>query len=86
MKTDPKGFYQVYWMKNEDTIGPLKAANRGRGRLKVAYMNINGLMSAMLKPEDYLKEGKPDIMGIVETKLASEGDILNIGEENTTSG
>ncbi len=37
-------------------------------------------MSAVLELEDYLKEEKPDIMGIIETKLASEGDILNIGE------
>ncbi len=43
----------------------------GRGRLKVAYMNINGLISGVLELEDYLKEEKPDIMGIVETKLTS---------------
>ncbi len=57
-----------------------KGSKCGRGRLKVAYTNINGLMAAVLELEDYLKEEKPDIMGTVETKLASVGDILNIGE------
>ncbi len=32
-----------------------KGSKCGRGRLKVTYTNINGLMSAVLELEDYLR-------------------------------
>ena len=54
---------------------------RGRG-LKVAYTNINGLLSAGLEIQDYLKEEKPDIIGLVETKLTGDVNSFNIGDED----
>ena len=57
-----------------------KRGIKERGTLKVAYTNINGLMSSEGEFNLYLREDKPDIMGITETKL-SEGIVLvNLGE------
>ena len=56
---------------------------RGRGReLKVAYTNIDGIISTALELKDFLRKEQPDIMGIVETKLTGGIDALGIGDGN----
>ena len=37
--------------------------------LKIAYTNVDGLLSVRYDLEEYLRNKKPDIMGIAETKL-----------------
>ena len=49
-------------------------------RLKVAYTNIDGLVSAVLELKDFIRMEQPDVMGIVETKLSNEIDVLDIGD------
>ena len=43
---------------------------RRRGCIKVAYTNVDDLISSMLEMQDYLNTEKPDIMAITETKLS----------------
>jgi len=47
---------------------------------KVTYTNINGIVSALTELNDYLRERKPDILGLVETKLSDSVEIQGIGE------
>ena len=52
---------------------------KGRGRgseLKVAYTNIDGIISTALELKDFLRKEQPDIMGIVETKITGGIDAL----------
>lgn len=52
---------------------------KGRGdSLKVAYTNVNGLISSMLETGDYLSKEKPDVMGITENKLTGSIDAFNL--------
>ena len=46
-----------------------------RGKLRVTYTNIDGLLSSVLEVRDYLKESKPDVLCIPETKLKEEINI-----------
>lgn len=46
--------------------------------LKVAYTNVNELLSAQVELNDYLWESTPDMIGISETKL-SDGIHVIIG-------
>ena len=46
----------------------------------VAYTNINGLISGLTELNHYLREVKPDVMGIVETKLKGHLPPDSIGE------
>ncbi|XP_076062422.1 uncharacterized protein LOC143037755 [Oratosquilla oratoria] len=65
-------------LQNEQNKG---RRNQGEGRkLKVAYTNIDGLISGLNELNDYLLEAKPDIMGIVETKLRGEIPSTVIGQ------
>ena len=48
--------------------------------LKVVHTNTDGLLLARLKLRSFLKEVKLGITGIVETELASEIDVLKIGD------
>lgn len=41
---------------------------KGRSELKATHITVNGLTSALAKLNDYLRESKPDIMGVVKTK------------------
>ena len=50
------------------------------GSLKVAFTNINGLISGITELNDYLSEAKPDVMGIVETKLRDLPPPNSIGD------
>jgi len=47
---------------------------------KVTYTNINGIVSALTELNDYLREKKPDILVLVETKLSDSVEVLSIGE------
>ncbi|MPD02136.1 hypothetical protein E2C01_097695 [Portunus trituberculatus] len=60
--------------------------NRRRGeKLKIAYTNVNGLQSALVEINDYLRVERPDVMGITETKLTEvfEENKIGEGEYNT---
>ena len=58
-------------------------ATRGWGKeLRVAYTNADGLMSVKCEIDEYLKNTKPDIMGVVETKLSDGIEMFNIGDGN----
>ena len=46
------------------------------------YTNINGITPGLLELNDYLRENKPDIVGITETKLDQVIDSINIGDKN----
>ena len=41
-------------------------------KLKVAYTNVDGLLSSMLEIKDYLSSQKPDVFCMVERKLKEE--------------
>ncbi len=57
-----------------------KGRAKGRSKLKVSYTNVNGLVSSQWETDLYLREIKPDIIGVTETKL-SEGNLLtSLGE------
>ncbi len=43
------------------------------------YTNVNVFMSAINEVNDYLMEKKPDVMGLVETKLSEEMTVPKIG-------
>ena len=38
-------------------------------KLLVLYRNVNGLLSSMMEVRGYLRESKPDVLCIAETKL-----------------
>ncbi len=42
------------------------------GSLKIKYTNIDGLVSSLLELKDYLKNNKPDVACLTETKLKEE--------------
>ena len=68
---------------NEDTTDT--GASRGRSKkLSVAYTNIDGLLSSVLEVRDYLKEKRPDVMCIVDTKIKNEinASFINEGYES----
>ena len=46
------------------------------------YTNINGITPGLLELNDYLRENKPDIVGITETKLDQVIDSINVGDKN----
>ena len=50
--------------------------------LRIAYTNVDGLLSVRYELEEYLKIKKPDIMAITETKLSEEREAHNTGEGN----
>ena len=56
-----------------------KKGERGE-KLKTAYTNVNGLISAQVELNDYLREYAPDVMGITETKLNDNIEMNNLGE------
>ena len=40
--------------------------------MRVMYTNIDGILSSVLEVRDYLKESKPDVLCLTETKLKEE--------------
>ena len=45
------------------------ANTKGSDRIEVMYTNIDGLIARKLELVDYLKEKKPEIVCLAETKL-----------------
>ena len=57
----------------ERKASKLKEENRAeRGTIRVMYTNIDGLLSCILEVRDYLRERKPDVLCLTETKLRDE--------------
>ena len=81
-------FHFCLLYKIEKVVHTREKRERKRGtgnngnELKVAYMNINGLISGLDELNDYLKKSMPDVMGIVETKLNGQIIPSNIGNES----
>ena len=48
---------------------------------KVSYTNINGVLSSQLELNYYIKEKKPDIIGLVETKLYGSETLIELGDQ-----
>ncbi len=48
--------------------------------VRITYTNIDGLISSILEVRDYLREEKPDVMCMTETKLRQE-ILLNFEKE-----
>ena len=44
----------------------------GKRNLTAAYTNIDRLISSLLEVKDYLKEKKPELLCLAETKLREE--------------
>ena len=56
---------------------PLSRTNKERKSvIMISYTNIDGLVSKRLELLDYLREKKPDIMCIVETKLTEDINLI----------
>ncbi|MPC31817.1 hypothetical protein E2C01_025117 [Portunus trituberculatus] len=71
--------------ETKEVISTEEEGGRGGGKkLRMTYTNIDGLLSSMLEVRDYLKEKKPDVMCIVETKLGAEIHV-NFKEEGYNS-
>ncbi|MPC67007.1 hypothetical protein E2C01_061167 [Portunus trituberculatus] len=66
--------------ESKEVVPKEKRGHEGGKKLRVTCTNIDGLLSSILKVRDYLKEKKPDIMCIVETKLRGEIHV-NFKEE-----
>ena len=49
-----------------------RAVTKGSDEMKVMYTNIDGIISRKLELVDYLKEKKPEIACLTETKLCEE--------------
>ena len=48
------------------------AFTKGSDEIKIMYTNIDGTISRKLELADYLKEKKPEIICLTETKLCEE--------------
>ena len=60
----------VYPGDNRNTAADSGSTGRGRvSALRVMYTNIDGILSSVLEVRDYLKESKPDVLCLTETKL-----------------
>ena len=70
-ETEEKVQLQGSRCKIEEVVLKRGSATRNMA-LKVVYTNIDGILSSRLELRNFWKEEKPDIVGIVETKLASE--------------
>ena len=57
------------------------AVTKGSNETKVMFTNIDGIISRKLELVDYLREKKPEIVCLTETKLC-EGIQTNIENDN----
>ena len=55
---------------------------QGSDEIKVMYVNIDGIISRKLELLDYLKEKKPKIVCLAETKLVCEKIQIKIENDN----
>ena len=67
----------VYTEERRGSRGNTKASAGGtsdgkRDKLKVAYTNVDGLISSMLEIKDYLRNQKPDVFCMAKTNLKEE--------------
>ena len=63
----------VYPGDNRNTAADSGSTGGGRvSALIVMYTNIDGILSSVLEVRDYLKESKPDVLCLTETKLKEE--------------
>ena len=61
---------QIYNQVNTHTH--THTVTKGSDEIKVMYTNIDGIISRKLELIDYLKEKKPEIVWLTETKLCEE--------------
>ena len=63
----------VYPGDSRNTAADSGSTRGGRvSALRVMYTNIDGILSSVLEVRDYLKESKPDVLCLTETKLKEE--------------
>ena len=48
------------------------AVTKGSDEIRVMYTNIDGIIGRKLELADYLKEKKPEIVGLAKTKLCED--------------
>ena len=63
---------EILQESNEHEVEELVHGKEGGREITVAYLNVNGVVSGIDELSDYLKENKPDIKGIAETKLSDQ--------------
>lgn len=82
IKQGQDGVREVLLVINRYEIKEVVCKRRAKGRkkLKVVYININGLTSVQRVINVYLTEFGLDIVGIVETKLTKGIVLHNLGE------
>ncbi len=51
---------------------PQRCHTRSPSSLKIMYTNVDGLMLSLLELKDYLKNNKPGVVCLTETKLQKE--------------
>ena len=73
--------------ENDEMVYPKRSEERNRKkyseprRLEITYSNVDGLTSARLEINDYLRIKEPDIMCLVETKFTRE-TYIQLGYNN----
>ena len=70
----------VYRGEGRGSRGTTTAAAGGKSdgktnKLKVAYTNVDGLLSSILEIKDYLASEKPDVFCMTETRLKEEINV-----------
>ena len=70
----------VYPGEGRGCRGTTTAAAGGKSdgetnKLKVAYTNVDGLLSSILEIKDYVSSEKPDVLCMMETKLKEEINV-----------
>ncbi len=82
-----KSFYwKVVDMKNTEVVPEQGSRQRGklsetRGKCKVVYININGLVMGLIELNIFLQKASPDIIGLTEIKLHEEIEVKKIGQD-----
>ena len=70
----------VYPGEGRGSRGTTTAVSGGKSaantiKLKVAYTNVDGLLSSILEIKDYVSSEKPDVFCMTETKLKEEINV-----------
>ena len=58
--------------------------NYRNSKIKIVYANVDGLISKLMELEDIIKDKKPQVICLTETKLSTNilDDTLNFGNYN----
>ena len=58
--------------------------NYKNSKIKIVYSNVDGLISKLTELKDIIKDKKPQVICLTETKLSSNilDDTLNLGNYN----